>query len=134
MQSQNYKSPACESGVGNVSADVQSYTFAGNEPNGTVVLMRRMSEYNSYLRITAIAESGMTGSIDIGYASRDENQIDDTKFFKDAIDLSVANQAVIADVREVPFKHDITILIATNNAGNADKKVKLLVEFINTAG
>ena len=134
LKSQDYFTTSCESGKGNVSADVQSYIFAGDEAADTTVLLRRQSEYNTYMRITAIADSGMVGTVDLGYVSRDENQADDLDAFGAAIDISTANQAVIADVLEVPIKHDVAMTIKTNNAGNAGKTLKFLVEFVSTAG
>ncbi|RLB91837.1 MAG: hypothetical protein DRH10_00895 [Deltaproteobacteria bacterium] len=134
IKSQDYKSPSCECGRGNISGDVMFYVFTGAEAADTTVLMRRMSEYNRYVRITAIADSGMVGTVDVGYVSREDGVSDDLDAFKAAVDISTANQAVITDVVEVPLKHDVAITIKTNNSGNAGKKLKLFAEFVASAG
>ncbi|RLB91958.1 MAG: hypothetical protein DRH10_00580 [Deltaproteobacteria bacterium] len=134
MKSQNYNTPSCESSKGNVCGDIQEYIFTGAEAADTTVRMRRMSEYNTYMRITAIADAAMVGTVDVGYVSREDGVADDLDAFGAAVDISTANQAVIADVQAVDLKHDLAVTIKTNNAGNAGKILKLLVEFINTAG
>lgn len=136
MYSQDYNSPSCESGKGNVSADLMFYVFDGTEAVDTVVRLRKMSENNSYMRITAIPDSGMAAgtSVDVGYASREDGGADDPDFFAAGVALDGGNVDVITDLKPVPEKHDVTIQIKANGAGNAGKKVKLLVEFINTAG
>lgn len=137
IKSANYNSPACESGIGNVSADEVSHIFSGAEAADTTVLLRRMSERNTYMRMTVIAEAGFVAltEIDLGYVSRETGQADNLVAFKDGLDIQANTYTqVLVDLKEIAFKHDLAMTIKVNAAGNAGKKVKVLVEFINKSG
>ncbi len=135
IKSPNYKSPSCDSNLGNVNADVMTTgPLTGTEAADTVILLRRMSENNTYLRITAISDASMVGAVDIGYVSRETGESDSLDAFGDGLNIATANQSVIADVAAIGFKHDLALTIKTNNAANSGKEIKMLVEFVNTSG
>lgn len=134
----NYKSPSCESRVGNLNADVIEYIYIGTEPDGTVLKLRKMSEFNTYLRITIIGNSGLnatTASINLGYLSREDGGSDDLTAFASGLDVqaNTFNEQLV-DVSKVPEKHDLALTIVSNNAANAGLGIKIIAEFVNVAG
>lgn len=137
MRSQDYKTPSCESGKGNISGDIMRYTFTGAESADTVISLRRMSEYNSYVRITYSADQLHADTeIDLGYVSLDPGEANDLTAFIDGLDPSAVDyaQVLVAMPVKVAFDHEIAMTIKVNNAANAGNEIRFLVEFINVAG
>jgi hypothetical protein len=134
MAVSTYKNSAAESGKCNVNADILSCTLTGAEDADTTVLLRKMREYNTYLRMTVLCDSAMIGAIDVGYVSRDDDQADSLDAFGEGLDVATASASILAAPVAIDFKHDIALTIRTNNAANAGKQVKVLVEFMCDAG
>jgi len=137
MFAQDYKKPSSEASKGNVNADLQTYTFSGTEANATTIRLRKMHDKNTYLRMTMFADAGIdaTNNVDVGYVSRDPDHVDDLDAFGSAIDLATSNNVVLVLPTEVAFDHDIAITTtAVPVAGDADKTITLLTEFVNKSG
>ena len=130
----NYKNPSCRSAKGNVAADIITYTMTGAEAADTVVKMRRMDEYNTYLRVSVLSDAGMVGTLDVGTVSNQDGQADEPQKFDAATDIATAVNSLVTIPVAVAYKHDLALVIKTNNAGNAGKKVRLFVEFVADAG
>lgn len=136
MRAPDYKNPACESGKGNVSADIMRYTFTDNETVDDVITLRRMSEHNTYLRITAIADAAFTAltEIDLGYVSLDADEADDPVAFKDGLVLTNTFTELLVDINKIDFKHEIAMTMKVVPGTCVGKEVRFIVEFVNTAG
>ena len=132
-----YKDLAHQSHCGNVNYEKLEYTFTGAETNGTVVKLRKKSEYNTYWRMRIIADAAFNAGsdIDLGYISREDGGTDDPDKFGAGHDI-VASQDIEAFALplEVAEKHDLVMVINDNNIANAGKKVTILVESVATSG
>lgn len=132
----NYKSPACDSGRGNLNVDVIEYTFTGAESAGAQVKLRKMSEFNTYVRVKILAseafEAGST--IDVGYISSESGGTDDVDAFGDALNLVTTQSfdGVTAPVA-IDEAHELVLVINANDAGNAGNKITIIAEFVNVS-
>lgn len=134
-----YKNPSCESGLGNLSVDGDAvYTMIGTDAGNTIRL-RRMGEYNTYLRIWMFFSAAVHANtrIDVGYVSRDASEVDDPDYFTPGGPVDVSGVTAIEmfnGVSPIAFKHDISFTITVDEATNADKTITTRTEFQNISG
>ena len=134
-----YKNPACESGVGDVSADnAMVYTITGNESAGDIIKLRRMSARNSYLRLRLVVSAAMAAAatVKVGYLTREADGTDVIDKFGTGLDVNgtlVHDLITGADV-PVAEEHDLAIELTTDPAADAGKSYTLIAEFVNASG
>lgn len=134
-RSPDYKTPACESGVGNVSWDKMVYTVTGNEAAGDVVKLRRMfGRSNAYIRMKVVLSAAfLANNMDVGYNGK-EGQADVQDAFGSAVDLTSADTDLITAPVEVDGGHEIVLLLNTDISGEAGETITVYAEFVNMGG
>lgn len=139
FKSPAYKTPACESGVGNVSADLDmSYTLTGNESAGDIVKLRKMSGRNRYMRLRLVVSAAMAAAatVKVGYLTREADGTDVIDAFGTGLDVNgtLVHDLIAGAVVPVSEEHDLAIELTTDPAADGGKTYTLLAEFVNASG
>lgn len=131
-----FKDKASEANKGNLSVDVMQYTVTGNEAVGDVVLLRRMGEYNKFIRARLLNDAMAAAmTVDIGYISRAEDGTDDDDFFGAALDVNgTTDHDLLTAPVEISEPCDIALTLNTDFSADADSVFTLVLEFICEAG
>jgi len=129
-----YTNPAIDSGKGNLNCDVVEVVMSGVEVVDVPILLRKMSERNTYIRATIVPEAGVTAlsAIDLGFIDR-EGSADDLVALGDGAVLTVATQNLVTLPVTPGVKHDICFTPKVVAAGDAGKKFYVVLEFLNTS-
>lgn len=133
----DYKTPACESAIGNKSVDIMKYTLAVGDALGDVIKLRRMSERNTYVSISVYPSAAMAAAatVDVGYSSREGGAGDDDAFGA-ALDVNgtLAHEGITGAPIPVPEMHDLTLTLNTDPAADVGKFYTIVAEFVNLSG
>lgn len=134
-----YKNPACESGLGNVSADdAMVYALTGNEAVATVVKLRRMSARNNYLRLRLVVSAAMAAAatVKVGYVTREADGTTVLDAFGTGLDVNgtLVHDLIVGLPVAVGEEHDLAIELTTDPAADAGKTYTLIAEFVNASG
>ena len=132
-----FKDKASEANKGNLSVDTMVYTIAAGDALGDVVLLRRMGEFNKYVRLRVIASAAMAAAatISVGYVSREDGGTDDPDFFGLNLDVNgTTDHALVTVPLEVSEKHDLAITLDTDPSADAGKSYTVIAEFVCEAG
>lgn len=135
-RSLDYKTPACESGVGNVSWDKMTYVITGNEAAGDVVVLRRMKgRSNTYLRMNVVNSAALAAlsTVDVGYDGLD-GQADVQNAFGDDVDMTATQTDLLTAPVAVDGAHEIVLLLNTDISADAGKTITVFAEFVNVSG
>jgi len=132
IKASNYKSPAFEGGVGNLICDVIEYTFTGAETVDVPILLRKMSERNTYVRATIIGAATITAltAADLGFVNR-EGGADELSALADDAVLTVASAQTLAAPVSPAYKHDLALTcgVLADAANEVGEKVVIILEF-----
>lgn len=116
---------------------IMKYTFTGAEAAGTEIMRSpKMFGNQIYTEIRKIAETGIaTTTGKLGFASNDEDQVDDEDFFAVSAALNDGDTVIFTqsatEEKNVAFSHRFTVKTAgAAVAGNAGKQLKVDVKFI----
>ena len=133
MQADDFKSSGSQSSKGNLNVDFKKITLKGTELADTVVLMKRMNEYNKYCRITVQPDAGMVGTFDLGTKSLQDGVADEPDLLGAGVNMATANNQILTAGIGVGYPHDLALTIKTNDAGNDGLGITLMIEFLNTS-
>lgn len=129
----SYKQPAFQAGIGNLVADVITYTFDGTETVGDPILLRTMSDRNTYVRATIFGSAGITAATaaDLGYIDR-EGTASVVDALADGAVLTVLDQNLLAAPLAVGVKHDITLTptVLTDAEDEVGETIIIVLEFV----
>lgn len=136
FKSPDYKTPACESGVGNVSCDIMKYTVTGNESLLDVVKLRRMSARNTYLSIKVVLSAAMAAltTLNVGYVTREADGTTVIDAFAADVDATAVETELLTAPVEVGEEHDFAVELTTTMAAEGDKVITVIATFINASG
>lgn len=132
-----FKTSKCQGAIGNLAKNVLGYVFDGTEVNDDVILLGKYDKGNTYTSIKLLADTTTTGTVDIGYISRDADgvEVDDPNFFTPSpLTLTAVQQELIVLTKELDFAHDLTMtVIALGDIAAADI-AEVVTESIVSAG
>lgn len=136
IKAPSYKAPAFEGGVGNLICDVITYTFTGAETVDVPILLRRMSERNTYVRVAILSSAGFTAltAADLGFINREGGADEIAALAADKVLTVAADLEALAAPVECAYKHDLALTCGVLvDAGNeVGETLTLIVEFIAT--
>lgn len=126
----------CQGGFGNLAKNVLGYVFNGDEVNADVVLLGKFSKGNTYTSLTVLADSVTTGTVNVGYISRDPDEADDPNFFTQggAITVNATKQELVGLTQKLDFAHDLTMTVVALGDIAADDVVEVVAETVVSAG
>jgi len=133
IKAPSYKAPSFEGGIGNLICDVISYTFTGKELVDVPILLRKMSERNTYVRVTIIGSATITAltAADLGFLNREGGADEPSALADDAV-LTVLSADTLAAPVEVAYKHDVALTcgVLADAANEVGETVIIILEFV----
>jgi len=135
IKAPSYKAPGFEGGVGNLICDVIKYAYSGKELVDVPILLRKMSERNTYVRCTIIGAAGITAltAADIGFINREGGADAPSALADDAV-LTVASAETLAAPVTPGFKHDVALThgVLADAAAEVGEEITIILEFVAT--
>ena len=130
-----FKTSLCQGALGNASKNVLGYVFDGNEVNDDVILLGKFDKGNTYTSIKLLADSTTTGTVNIGYISRDPDEVDDPNFFTASpLTLTAVQQELIVLSKKLDFAHDLTMTVIDLGDIAADDVAEVVTTSVVSAG